>query len=108
MIKPKGYTYELPNQNDCFIGVSEIPDSYNQYRLGTIFLRNFYTGLDYNTQEIMLGINEGTDSASMIGKSMSKEKKSQQGTHSNSLVFISFFLLTLMVIAMVCYCKNKK
>lgn len=32
---------------DCFIGISAIPDSLNQYRLGTIFLRNFYTVLDF-------------------------------------------------------------
>lgn len=47
VIKPEGYLYNMPNMNDCFVGVSSIPDVFNQYRLGTIFLRNFYMGLDY-------------------------------------------------------------
>lgn len=48
IIKPRGYIYHLADQYaDCFIGISSIPDSLNQYRLGTIFLRNFYTVLDY-------------------------------------------------------------
>ena len=44
--------------DDCFIGISEIPDRSNQYRLGTIFLRNFYTAFDYDKDLIMLGVNK--------------------------------------------------
>jgi len=48
-ITPRGYLYRLPNQNnDCFIGLQSIPDNSKQYRLGTVFLRNFYTALDYD------------------------------------------------------------
>lgn len=55
-------------QSDCFIGIQSIPDRYNQYRLGTIFLRNFYTGLDYENNLVVLGINNGITSAELIGK----------------------------------------
>ena len=40
---------------DCFIGIQSIPDSVGQYRLGTIFLRNFVTALDYDSNLIMIG-----------------------------------------------------
>lgn len=61
-IKPRGYLYHLADQNkDCFIGISSIPDSLNQYRLGTIFLRNFYTSLDFDRNQIMIGLNKGSD-----------------------------------------------
>jgi len=107
IIRPQGYTYQLPGMTDCFIGVSSIPDSFNQYRLGTIFLRNFYTGLNFETQEIMLGLNEGTDTADMIGKSESKKVKNLK-PRGGGLIFISFFMLVILTIAMVCYCRNKK
>ena len=70
-IKPKGYLYSLPTQQDCFIGISSLPDSLNQYRLGTIFLRNFYLGLDYEQDLILLGINKGREDshAEIFGKS---------------------------------------
>ena len=44
----------------CFIGIQKIPNSANQYRLGTIFLRNFYTALDYDNNLILMGINKGS------------------------------------------------
>jgi hypothetical protein len=44
----------------CFIGIEKIPDSSNQYRLGTIFLRNFYTGLDFDNNIILIGVNRGS------------------------------------------------
>lgn len=44
---------------ECFIGIESISDNSNQYRLGTIFLRNFYTALDYEKNVIQLGINKG-------------------------------------------------
>ena len=58
IIKPKGYLYEKPNDSDdCYIGLQAIPDDANQYRLGTIFLRNFYTALDFDNNLIMIGVN---------------------------------------------------
>lgn len=31
----------------------------NEYRLGTLFMRNFYTGLDFDNDMIVLGVNSG-------------------------------------------------
>lgn len=67
-IKPSGYLFNLPGQDDCFIGIQSIPDSFNQFRLGTIFLRNFYAGLDYEKNFIMIGLNVNGDSASLHTK----------------------------------------
>ena len=68
-ISPRGYLYRLQGQdNDCFIGIESIPDSENHYRLGRIFLRNFYTTLDFDKNLIMLGVNARTAGESeMIG-----------------------------------------
>ena len=58
-IPPAGYLTSDTGQNiDCLIGISEIPDQSNQYRLGTIFLRNFYTAFDYDKDLIMLGVHK--------------------------------------------------
>ena len=39
----------------------------NEYRLGTVFLRNYYTVLDYEHDMILLGINKGQESAVIHG-----------------------------------------
>lgn len=52
-IEPKGYLYNL--KDGCAIGIESIPDSLNEYRLGLIFLNNFYTGLDFKSNHIYLG-----------------------------------------------------
>jgi len=58
-LQPRGYMYSLDGDvTKCFIGIEKIPDSANQYRLGTIFLRNFYTGLDYDNNLILMGVNK--------------------------------------------------
>jgi hypothetical protein len=49
-IKPRGYLYNMiqaEDQQGCFIGIEAINDKLNEIRLGSIFLRNFYIGLDY-------------------------------------------------------------
>lgn len=60
-IKPRGYLYSLRGQEtDCFIGFESIPNTENHYRLGRIFLRNFYTTLDFDKNLIMIGVNAKT------------------------------------------------
>lgn len=39
----------------------------NEYRLGTVFLRSFYTVLDYEHDMIYLGVNLGQEEAVMHG-----------------------------------------
>lgn len=58
-IYPKGYTYMSdPDQSYCQIGLHPIADPHT-YRLGNIFLRNFYTALDFEHDEILIGVNKG-------------------------------------------------
>ena len=66
-ISPKGYLYSFKGQEDCFIGIESIPDRSNQYRLGTIFLRNFYTALDFDKDIIMLGLNNDGQTSTLKG-----------------------------------------
>ena len=73
-IKPQGYLYSLMGQKDCFIGIQAIPDKFNQYRLGTIFLRNFFIGLDYENQQLAIGLNKIANFASIEGKSINPFK----------------------------------
>ena len=72
-IKPEGYVYSLSDsEKDCFIGIEQIPDRSNHYRLGTVFLRNFYVVLNYELNLIHMGINNGSEkrvSANIKGKS---------------------------------------
>lgn len=68
VINSKGYLYNLPGQTDCFVGVSSIPDSANHYRLGTIFMRNFYVGLDFDQNLVVFGLTQDKDTAEIHGK----------------------------------------
>lgn len=36
-----------------------LPGEANEYRLGTLFMRNFYTALDFDNDMIILGVNAG-------------------------------------------------
>lgn len=92
-------------QSDCFIGIQSIPDRYNQYRLGTIFLRNFYTGLDYENNLVVLGINNGITSAELIGKTANPFEVKQG---SGSLVFVIIFIIVMIVVAAGCYLRAKR
>lgn len=50
-ISPHGYV--LPSMHGdsfCKFGLAGVPGATNEYRLGTIFLRNFYTVLDYENR----------------------------------------------------------
>lgn len=68
-IAPAGYLYNMPNQDDCFIDIQSIPDSQNQVRLGTNFLKNFYVGLDFESNKIMLGLNKESTNGKLNGHS---------------------------------------
>ena len=60
-LKPRGYLYPMSlDMSKCFVGIEKIPNSANQYRLGTIFLRNFYTALDFDNNLVLMGVNKGS------------------------------------------------
>jgi hypothetical protein len=96
-IKPQGYLYSYLNQKDCFIGIQSIPDSFNQYRLGTIFLRNFYVGFDYYKDEIVIGLNKGIVHASIEGKSEDPVIKREK---TGAIVFIMCFFTVTTIVAL--------
>ena len=77
-IKPRGYLYSQKGQSDCFIGIRSINDAANQYRLGTIFLRNFYVGFDYDKNRINIGLNKGTKNAEIKGSSKYADEKENE------------------------------
>lgn len=61
-INPLGYTYMMDkDQGYCQIGIESLEGVKNEYRLGSIFLRNFYTGLDFDNDQIIMGVNMGME-----------------------------------------------
>lgn len=72
-IKPKGYLYNL--NGDCAIGIQSIPDSLNEYRLGLVFLSNFYTGLDFETNHIYFGTKKESTGSQIVDKTFEIAKK---------------------------------
>lgn len=104
-IKPQGYLYSFERQKDCFIGVQSIPDRFNQYRLGTIFLRNFYTGLNYHYNSLLIGLNQGTTDAEIMGKAPNPYKpKSNHG----AIIFVIAFLILMFAIAIFFYFRSQR
>ena len=60
VINPRGYlSPRFGDERFCVLGLEGIPDSLDEYRLGSIFLRNFYVGLDYENNQLVLGLNRG-------------------------------------------------
>lgn len=105
IIKPSGYLFSYTDSDLCFIGIGPIPDEENHYRLGTIFLRNFYLALDYENNQI--GFAQNVDS---WGQSVKFEGSSPNpyGKSNGLVVFIILFLLVLTCIALFVYWKAKK
>jgi hypothetical protein len=106
IIKPQGYLYSYLNQKDCFIGIQSIPDKYNQYRLGTIFLRNFYTGFDYYNDQIVIGLNKGTVHAEIHGSSPNPFVVQKEKT--GVIVFVMIFLAIMVTIALYFFWRARK
>lgn len=68
VIKPRGYLYPpFGDQKTCEIGIQGISDNLNEYRLGVIFLRNFFVGLDYEYDSLMIGLNSENVDAEFHG-----------------------------------------
>ena len=66
IIHPRGYLSPMfGDERFCVLGIEGISDSLNEYRLGSVFLRNFYVGLDYEYNQLVLGLNKGNIDASM-------------------------------------------
>ena len=96
-ITPRGYLYSMDGH--CYVGIEGIPNSLNQYRLGNVFLRSFYTVLDFDNDIIMLGLNvDGAASKSAYINHMNAHKIVNSPAQT---VFIVILILVLLCIAAV-------
>ena len=106
LIKPTGYLQPFfGDDRVCSLGISGIPDKLNEFRLGSLFLRNFFVGLDFENNQLSLGLNSGNLKAEITDAS-----------HGNvtaispipSLLFLFFYSLVLFAIKFYMKRKEKK
>lgn len=83
-----------------------IPDSYNEYRLGTIFLQNFYVGLDYEYDSLLIGLRADNTDAEIHGAATNPFKKVEDT--GPALIFVVIFLVVLVLVAIACYIRSKR
>ena len=77
--------------------------------MGTIFLRNFYTALDYDENLIAVGINKNIpvkDRPTMEGVSLAGRKPAKD--HSGLVIWIFVILTVLFGVAIVFYVRANK
>ena len=102
IIPPKGYIYHMSDQyEDCFIGIESIPDAVGQYRLGTIFLRNFVVALDYDKNLIMIGENVGSSSNAILDGDVANPNQIPES--SNQTLHVLLVILFLIFIGIMVY-----
>lgn len=117
-IHPEGYLFENSDANLCFIGIQGIDDKINEYRLGQTFLKNFYVGLDYESNSIQIGLNANATTAEMVqlkrmpdyGRSKGNQasptpKKKQNKTE---LIVIFVFVFVIVLAAIVWFIRQRK
>lgn len=92
-------------KEECFIGVQSIPDKYNQYRLGTIFLRNFYAGLDYENDLILIGVNQGTTSAYMTGEAPDPNTPKKK---LGATIWVILFIISMIAISIALFVRQQQ
>jgi len=69
-------------------------------------LRNFYVGLDFANNKLLIGLNKNTNDADIVGNSPSpfnNQKKS-----NSTAIFLIFFFLGLTILAGLCYYRHKR
>jgi len=78
------------------VGLESIPGTSNEYRLGTIFLKNFYTALDFDKDLIIIGVNKGSSaqaSATIDGHVGNPYKKAVRRNWSGTFILILFLVI---------------
>ena len=83
---------------DCFIGIQSIPDSVGQYRLGTIFLRNFVTALDYDSNLIMIGQNAASTSDAYIDGDVTDPNIAPPEMHGLTLIIVMLAIICMLLV----------
>jgi len=107
VIHPKGYLSPMfGDESFCVLGIEGISDSFNEYRLGSIFLRNFYVGLDYESNQLVLGLNKGNLYASMSYPEVNDNSRGK--TVGVVGLFVLAYLCIMLVLALVCYLRSKR
>lgn len=106
-MRPRGYLYQIEYDiKNCFIGLQSIDDNANQFRLGTIFLQNFYTALDYDNNMILLGVNKGSSDKAKAYIDGDLPDPFLAGNSSLAIVIV--ILLILIAIGIIFYFRSAK
>lgn len=71
----------------------------SEYKLGTVFLRNFYTVLDYDDDLIAIGVNKG--SAGLAKAEIEGHRENPKTKHKSNLGLGTFLLVLLVVFLIV-------
>ena len=66
---------QAEDQKGCYIGIEAINNKYNEIRLGSLFLRNFYVGLDYRYNSIAIVQNKNSRDGYIVGSSPNPNEK---------------------------------
>lgn len=98
-----------PHQGYCQIGIHATQGESNEYRLGTIFLRNFYTALDYDADLIAIGVNRGSAQlakATLVGHRANPLIQPKRGSVAG--IFILVILVVLATVAAVFFILRRR
>lgn len=81
----------------------------DEYRLGSIFLRNFYVGLDYEFDSLLIGLNKDNKDAEIHGSSPNPFKPPEPKASTGETVGLVLLLVAFFIIVVVlCYIRANK
>lgn len=69
-------------------------------------MRNFYVGLDYEANELVLGLNKGNPDASMTYPEIDDGKRNR--TIGIVGLFVLAYLVIMLILALICYLRSKR
>ena len=95
------------NEDFCILGIEGISDSLNEYRLGSVFLRNFYVGLDYEDNQLVLGLNKGNLDATMTYPPV-PDDNNRKKTIGIVGLFVLAYLVIMLILALICYLRSRR
>jgi len=67
-IPPQAYLIDNYATHRCAVGIAYISDSYNMYVLGEVFMRSFYTALDFGTNQVILAVSSNAYEGVLIDR----------------------------------------
>lgn len=69
-------------------------------------MRNFYVGLDYANNKLLIGLNKNTNDADILGNSPSPYVNRPKS--NSTAIFLIFFFLGSTVLGGICYYRYKR